>query len=114
MTECYRCGQEGHTRANCPQDAPLPASTPSGRNDNGKPPWCGQCDPRTRLVDHGDYMTRCAWCHPAGSKTLAQHRRCGGCGELIYTWDALPCTKHQPLFISPGGRRAAITRKDRP
>ena len=29
MTECYRCGQEGHTRAHCPGDAPLPPAAPA-------------------------------------------------------------------------------------
>ena len=28
MTECYRCGQEGHTRARCPQQEP-PAPAPA-------------------------------------------------------------------------------------
>ena len=30
MTECYRCGQEGHRRADCPQAEPLPAPQSSG------------------------------------------------------------------------------------
>ena len=29
MTECYRCGQEGHTRAHCPDQAPLPPAAPA-------------------------------------------------------------------------------------
>ena len=29
MTECYRCGQEGHTRAHCPQQEPLPPAAPA-------------------------------------------------------------------------------------
>ena len=32
MTECYRCGQEGHARSQCPQDTPLPPPPqPSGQ-----------------------------------------------------------------------------------
>lgn len=29
MTECYRCGQEGHTRQDCPAEPPLPAAAPA-------------------------------------------------------------------------------------
>ena len=29
MTECYRCGQEGHTRSQCPGDVPLPPAAPA-------------------------------------------------------------------------------------
>lgn len=28
------------------------------------PSWCRDCDPRTRLVDHGNYVERCRNCHP--------------------------------------------------
>ena len=28
MTECYRCGQEGHTRSRCPQQEPPPPAAP--------------------------------------------------------------------------------------
>jgi hypothetical protein len=35
VTECYRCGQEGHHRSQCPHDAPLPpAAHPDGRGGN--------------------------------------------------------------------------------
>ena len=30
MTECFRCGQEGHSRRDCPQDAKLPAARAAG------------------------------------------------------------------------------------
>lgn len=29
MTECYRCGQEGHHRSQCPHDVPLPPAAPA-------------------------------------------------------------------------------------
>lgn len=29
-----------------------------------RPPWCGSCDERTRLVDHGAVLARCPACHP--------------------------------------------------
>lgn len=45
-----------------------------------KPPWCGHCDQRTRLIcvmpvpdnPQRDVVTRCSACHP-----LADKRRCG-------------------------------------
>jgi hypothetical protein len=27
-------------------------------------PWCGTCDPTTRLIDNGGPVTRCPACHP--------------------------------------------------
>ena len=31
---------------------------------NGKAPWCGTCDQRTRQLDNGDSAQRCPRCHP--------------------------------------------------
>jgi hypothetical protein len=31
VTECYRCGQEGHHRNQCPTDLPLPPAAPATR-----------------------------------------------------------------------------------
>jgi len=68
-----------------------------------RPEWCGECDRRTRLIDYGDHMKRCprCWAWPARAthhkQELLQHKRCGGCGRRVYSWDAMPCGKHQNL-----------------
>lgn len=88
MLRCGNCGTTGqHITSECPYTAEL--------GHAGKPPWCGNCDKATRLVDHGTHMARCAACHPLAWKPLAQHKRCGGCNSLIYTWDNRPCGQHQ-------------------
>ena len=88
MLTCGNCGTTGqHITSECPYTAEL--------GHGGKPPWCGNCDKATRLVDHGHSMARCAACHPLAWKPLAQHKRCGGCNSLIYTWDNRPCGQHQ-------------------
>jgi hypothetical protein len=99
MISCNYCGANGrHMTSECPD-----------LTSGGKAAWCGACDPRTRLVDHRSYVTRCAHCHPAGHKPLTQHARCGGCGELVYVFDAAPCGKHQPLGIDGHGHRQPVT-----
>jgi hypothetical protein len=99
LISCNYCGAKGrHMTSECPDLA-----------GGGKPAWCGSCDPRTRLVDHGDYGARCVHCHPSGHKMLPQHTRCGGCGEVVYVFDAAPCGKHQPLAIDSHGHRLPVT-----
>lgn len=77
---------------------------PGGQAAYGdRPQWCGECDRQTRLIDYGDHMKRCPRCwawpergtHP--KQELPQHKRCGGCGRRVYSWDAMPCGKHQNL-----------------
>jgi hypothetical protein len=75
----------------------------------GRPPWCGACDPRTRLTEHGGYLRRCAHCHPSAHKPLAQHKICGGCRQTVYAFDTQPCGEHQPLGIDTYGHRAGRT-----
>lgn len=96
MTECYRCGQDGHTRSNCPQDMPLPGGPPPSPG-GPHPEWCGTCDKRTRLIDHGTRMSRCDRCHALRFTELAQFRRCGGCGHRVCAWDPSPCDSHETL-----------------
>ncbi len=99
MTNCFRCGAGDHLYRDCPQDTAVSATEP----ESDRPAWCGQCDKHTRLIDHGNTMERChrCWAWPAKGtrphQLLAQHTRCGGCRKLTYTWDQMPCGKHQAL-----------------
>jgi Zinc knuckle len=87
---CFNCGTRGHVAADCPAAV-----------SDKRPPWCGGCDQATRLLDYGTHMQRCAKCHPLAWKPLEQDKRCGGCHQLVYSWDKLPCGSHQerPPFI---------------
>lgn len=85
--KCFDCGVEGHIAADCP-NRELSA-------DNKKPPWCGICDPRTRLVGNSEGIPmRCPDCHPRGGQHLEQFQRCPGCKMLIHKWDTAPCGHH--------------------
>lgn len=39
-------------------------------------------------------MARCHLCHPLAHRPLAQHRQCGGCGQVVYAWESRPCDEH--------------------
>jgi hypothetical protein len=102
---CFTCNEPGHISANCPtRHQAQPAAN--------RPVWCGECDKQTRLIDRGDSMARCwrCWGWPAkgthNGQLLAQHRICGGCGQIAYAWDQQPCGAHTNLGIEEGGRRA--------
>lgn len=101
MVDCHTCGQPGHVARDCQWQADI----------EGRPPWCGECDRDTRLVDHGSYVQRChrCWAWPAKKtrfhQLLPQHKLCGGCKEIIYDFDKRPCGSHQPLGIDAAGRR---------
>lgn len=93
MTECYRCGSDDHLVRDCPLNYQPPATTPPKPS---KPPWCGQCDERTRLVTVADgRMARCHACHPLRGQELAQHKICPGCHHRVYAWDQQLCGNHQ-------------------
>ena len=63
--------------------------------DDGKPPWCGVCDQRTRLSLDGDGKAqRCPVCHPLRREHLKQLSRCPACRMLVYAWDSAPCGQH--------------------
>lgn len=60
--------------------------TPEGatmtRNDrDSKPPWCGECELRTRLVFSDDSARRCRICHPlvVAAKEAGSSYWCGRC-----------------------------------
>jgi hypothetical protein len=107
---CYSCGESGHLAALCPAKAD---KAPTEWTMSTRPPWCGQCEQRARLVDCADHVVRCrdCWAWPERrtnrGQPLTQHTRCGGCGDVIYSWDAAPCGKHQELGIDRTGRRAS-------
>ena len=84
--KCFDCGDLGHIASECP-------NTGIDRGD-GKPPWCGFCDERTRLVDLGDSMARCQACHPQRHAQLRQHRKCPSCHMTVSEWDHSPCGQH--------------------
>lgn len=87
-TTCFTCGADGHIARNCPNEEVL----------DTRPPWCGVCDPDTRIVSaraDGDVLRKCPTCHPSPSKQLPQHSRCGKCKETVYKWDLrTECGKH--------------------
>ena len=98
---CGVCGDTGHYAAACPvADDVL----------DTRPPWCGQCDQRTRLAtvdpERGT-VSKCQACHPTAQKRPDQHRRCGGCGTTVYRWDTSDCGSHQEI-----GKSLECTRKE--
>lgn len=101
MTSCFRCGDDDHLSYDCPQGTrEQPAPPPDGPSGAAGAPWCGTCDKQTRLIEYADYMTRCPRCHPKAHATLPQHRRCGGCTQVVYAWDPMPCGHHQALPLA--------------
>ena len=83
---CFDCGAEGHIAPNCPNKE-LAA--------DGRPPWCGICDQRTRLIGvPGGMLARCQECHPLARENLKQFRRCQSCKQLVYEYDTAPCGFH--------------------
>jgi hypothetical protein len=110
MITCGKCGLQGHVARDCQWESDI----------SGRPAWCGECDKETRLIDHGDYAQRChkCWAWPARGtrfhQMFPQHRKCGGCGGLVYTFDAAGCGKHQPVGIDSRGHKIPVTVKDQP
>jgi len=90
---CRACGDEGHYARSCPNTEILDA----------RPPWCGVCDPDTRLVAlnaDGTLCKRCPDCHETPGRPLPQHARCGKCKQVIYKWDAkTDCDKHIAIGV---------------
>jgi hypothetical protein len=90
---CFGCQQFGHLERDCTN-----RNSAADTGDDG-PPWCGECDRRTRLHmvhrDGRDAVTRCQ-CHPSGLP--AQFKRCGECKAVIYEWDRnSECGSHEPV-----------------
>ena len=83
---CWDCGETGHVVADCPNAAF------TGTSD-GKPPWCGACDERTRMFGL-DVAHRCPVCNPNRRQSLKQHRKCPSCHQTAHEWDNAPCGSH--------------------
>lgn len=83
--KCWDCGETGHVVADCPNRAIA--------GGDGRPPWCGICDERTRLMGT-DVAHRCPVCHPESRRQLRQHRKCPSCHVTVYEWDNAPCGSH--------------------
>lgn len=48
-----------------------PAADPGvDPSEPDRPPWCGQCDERTRMAGHPDHPRRCPTCHPLREEGL--------------------------------------------
>lgn len=92
--KCHGCGGKGHFERDC-QNREIDGAS-------RRPPWCGICDPQTRLVGLGPDgpMARCSDCHPLRGQLLVQHKRCTGCRILIYSWDNNPCGKHSSPAVA--------------
>lgn len=100
---CFTCGVQGHISADCPNNEVL----------DTRPPWCGICDRRTRLVtidlDNGT-VQKCRTCHPTPNKPLAQHRRCPSCKIIVFEWDGNQCGHHEsPVTKSDHPKPEALT-----
>jgi hypothetical protein len=78
-----------------------------------KPPWCGECDQQTRLVDRdGDHPARCIRCHPLSVRPAdpapEPEPYPHGCDNGWIDADDganRPCPKHRP---GPTGRRPSL------
>ena len=94
--KCFRCGELGHLSAGCPKHAQLQMTA-----EDVAMPWCGICDPRTRIRRGVEPTSRCPSCHPKRHEKLVQHTRCKGCRKIICVWDVADCDRHQSLGPKP-------------
>ena len=78
--------------ADCPE---IKYAEELGTASDVKPPRCGQCDKRTRLLYATDQATRCTRCNP-NEDLPAQFRYCR-CGSAVYRWDRSECGQHETV-----------------
>lgn len=91
---CFECGKPGHFAANCPE---VVFAEELGTAADSRPPWCGECDRRTRMRFHADadVMTRCPKCNP-NFDLPAQFKICK-CADVVYRWDKSECGSHEEV-----------------
>lgn len=87
---CFNCQKYGHLAKDCPE-----VVFAAELGTDGRPPWCGQCDKRTRLLYGAESARRCPECHP--EKDLPPQFRICKCGNAVYRWDRSECGTHQEV-----------------
>ncbi len=78
MTECYRCGQEGHTRSKCPDAFELPADGPAESRPSKLPgygvpvPWFPPADPEATHRGARAVREAAGWALPGADDPLVR------------------------------------------
>lgn len=90
--KCFQCQKYGHLAKDCPE---VVFAAELGTAGDGRPPWCGKCDQKTRLLGDINRPHRCPECHP--EKDLPTQFRICKCGNAVYRWDRSECGSHQPI-----------------
>lgn len=69
------------------------------------PVWCGRCDARTRLLDHGASVSRCRQCHPLMVE-MTHIPWCGKCDNRTrFAYDPYTHLRKACYRCNPAGKR---------